>query len=474
MTIYRFSDGGKTLGRPHMLAAVLAALLLTLSTIPARAQEELPDPGIQLPSVSEYRLPPAEPSNPQQNPAEGPSDENAPPPQPVAPESGNPAVTSPPVATPQPQPIPTQSPSPAANPSADRRTEPVTSRQAPSRQPAQPRTTAPTVDTATPSDVTTTDPVEASEASGGELSAPIPSPDIPATESEAEPETTETSVPGWLLALGVLLVAGIAGLFFWRRKQSSDAPIAETATNSAAPQEKKEQEPQSEPAPQKIRPTAKIYSPPDPAKQNEPTPVSNDGFITTKVGLPPSTPAPAPRPAAVTTPAAKVPSAPSAATGSSDLKIEFFAENASSTLLNAVVGFRLVLTNDGKDDLKGLRIFGELIQADQNSAMIPALQRNNMVDQVTELPAGASVEIPGEVRLPLNAIRPISFKNQALFIPLARFEVEFQDDVGSSLEQAASFIVGQEHQPPRAKMAPFRLDLGPRNFEPVGQRAVQI
>ena len=474
MTIFSISESGTTQRCLQIFAAILAALLPILFAPPTHAQEELPDPGIQLPSVSEYRLPPAEQSNPSQNSAEGPSDENTLPPQPVAPESDTPAVTNPSAAAPQPQSTPAPTVPPAATKPAPRQTESVTSRSIPARQSSQPRITGPTVEPETPLDAPATDPDEASEASVDGASAPIPSPDIPATEPEAEPATTQAPVPVWIFVLGALLVVGIAGLVLWKRRQLPVAPVADTDAISLASEKKDEQEPRSESVSQKPHPTAKIYSPPDPAKQNEPKPVSNDGFVTTKVGLSPSSPAPTPRPAAVTPPAAKVPSAPSAAPKCSDLKIEFFAENASSTLLNAVVGFRLVLTNGGAEALQAIKIFGELMQADQNSAMLPALKRKNMVDQVAELPAGASVEIPGEVRLPLNAIRPISFKNQALFIPLARFEVEFQDNAGTTEEHAASFIVGQEHEPPRAKMAPFRLDLGPRNFEPVGQRAVQI
>jgi hypothetical protein len=41
---------------------------------------------------------------------------------------------------------------------------------------------------------------------------------------------------------------------------------------------------------------------------------------------------------------------------------------------------------------------------------------------------------------------------------------------GRKGQTAQSYIVGRESDPPAAKMAPFRLDLGPRVYRKVGTR----
>ena len=152
------------------------------------------------------------------------------------------------------------------------------------------------------------------------------------------------------------------------------------------------------------------------------------------------------------------------------LKIEFVAESASSTLINALINYRIILTNEGGDQLSNLAVSGAMAQAEKDIAASDLGLVQTPLHELPSLAAGQSVTLQGELRLPLTAIRPISFKSQALFIPLARFAVEYLDGDGEKQRQVSAFVVGREYDPPRQKMAPFRLDLGPGSFSPVGQR----
>jgi len=313
---------------------------------------------------------------------------------------------------------------------------------------------------------------EVQNAVSAEESQPFPRSDQ-SEISEDNPVVDQNSLSPWLIMLGGVVLVGIAGTFYWLRKRSTagDRPAEAAVAEDALKTETVEPDPV--PSPKRKAP-AKIYSPPDPTADLKPAPASNNGFVTTKIGVPPKAqPAEANRGIAANKPTSS-PSTSAEVTENQDLLVEFYAEKVSSTLLNAVIGFRLKLTNTCETTLTNIKIFGDLIQADQHAAMLPAMQRNNMIDQVDSLPPGNIVEIPGEIKLPLTSIKPISYNDQALFIPLARLEFDLENSVGEVSQQSASFIVGQEHQPPREKMAPFRLDLGPRNFEPVGQRPVQI
>jgi hypothetical protein len=88
------------------------------------------------------------------------------------------------------------------------------------------------------------------------------------------------------------------------------------------------------------------------------------------------------------------------------------------------------------------------------------------------LAPGESAEFTGDFRLPLTAITPIRSGEAAFFVPLARLRVEASTPSGSPLVEAQTFVVGELPEAPGAALRPFRLDLGPRNYARVGQRAV--
>jgi hypothetical protein len=152
------------------------------------------------------------------------------------------------------------------------------------------------------------------------------------------------------------------------------------------------------------------------------------------------------------------------------LSIAFQPRSANATLINAVLNFELTLSNPGSDDLSDIRITGTMAQARDHGdrASIPL----SPLAEVAQLRNGESEKVIGEFRIPLNSIDPILFQSQALFVPMVKISIEFADAAGHRHVQTASFLVGREHQPPRPKMAPFRLDLGPRSFAPLGYRAL--
>ena len=154
------------------------------------------------------------------------------------------------------------------------------------------------------------------------------------------------------------------------------------------------------------------------------------------------------------------------------LLVAFQPRSANATLINAVLNFELTLSNPASEDISDIRITGAMIQArnhgNSDSASIPL----SSLAHIDQLRNGESEKVVGEFRIPLNSIDPILFQSQALFVPMVQLAFEFADAAGRRHVQTASFLVGREHQPPRPKMAPFRLDLGPRSFAPLGYRAL--
>lgn len=154
------------------------------------------------------------------------------------------------------------------------------------------------------------------------------------------------------------------------------------------------------------------------------------------------------------------------------LLVGFQPRSANATLINAVLNFELTLSNPASENISDIRITGAMIQArnhgNSDSASIPL----SSLAHIDQLRNGESEKVVEEFRIPLNSIDPILFQSQALFVPMVQLSFEFADAAGRRHVQTASFLVGREHQPPRPKMAPFRLDLGPRSFAPLGYRAL--
>ncbi|MGB5485418.1 hypothetical protein [Parasphingorhabdus sp.] len=150
--------------------------------------------------------------------------------------------------------------------------------------------------------------------------------------------------------------------------------------------------------------------------------------------------------------------------------ISFQPRSANATLFNAVVGFELRLSNPGNEVLTGIRVTGAMVQAGEDGTDNPISADLSPLGAVSNLPVGETKKFVTEFRIPLASIHPIMFRSQALFVPLVQISIEFTDGAGFQHYQTAAYLVGQEHQPPRPKMAPFRLDLGPRGFAPLGHR----
>lgn len=154
------------------------------------------------------------------------------------------------------------------------------------------------------------------------------------------------------------------------------------------------------------------------------------------------------------------------------ITIGFQPRSANATLFNAVLGFELTLTNHGREDLADIKVSGAMVQAEDHGVRDPLAADFPLLQEVPRLQTGGTEKIITEFRVPLAGIRPIQFGAQALFVPLVQISIAWTDGSGAPHLQTAAFLVGQEHQPPRPKMAPFRLDLGPRSFAPLGHRPV--
>lgn len=148
----------------------------------------------------------------------------------------------------------------------------------------------------------------------------------------------------------------------------------------------------------------------------------------------------------------------------------------SASLVATSLNYVLTLTNTTTQPLNALAVEGDMIAA---HGSIPAERqiagdrhRLELRHALVTLAPGESAEFAGEFRLPLAALVPIRAGNAAYFIPLARWRVEASTATGTPMVQVQTFVIGELPEQPGAALRPFRLDLGPRTYSRLGQRAL--
>ena len=325
------------------------------------------------------------------------------------------------IRTPTPRPSPTPTPVPVASPttvaSAPAGTAPAPRQMAPARSTA-PRTAASPV----PSPGAAPSP---SATAPGLTPFPLPSSTVPAptpTNSTIEPPATEASSASfwpWIAGGAGLLALLFAGLW-WRSRRSAQVPQLEF-----------------------IPPVVKA-----------PAPV-------------PEVPAALPEPQLSTAPVAPV---------QPGLGIALEARRMSASLMATTLSYTLTLTNNSPDTLSALAIEGDMIAAHASlppeQQIASSSERLELRHALVTLAPGESAEFKGDFRLPLAALNPIRAGDAAFFVPLARLRVEASTPAGEALVKVQTYVVGESGDTPGAGLRPFRLDLGPRTYAKLGQRAV--
>lgn len=331
-------------------------------------------------------------------------------------------------AAPTPTPVPTVAPPPPATRTTSQQA-PAPSRQA---QPLpHPRPAAPVATQPPPASADAPAPVAVPTTSSGSLFPSAPSTSAAAPPLDASARVIEDDKGDALWWLWPLLAAGLAGLaglgwMLWRRR-TEVAPVEPAFVRPRVP------------APE---PAADAVSVADPV----------------------ATPAPEPLPA------------PAFAASQPGLAVTLEVTRMSATLVNATLTYRLKVANTGSLPIAEVAIAGDMVSAHASVPNAEMLGADGVpmpeLHRITALAPGESKDLTGDIRLPLAAIIPIQRGDARLFVPLARFR-STGTCAGVPVVTHSAFLVGQEPEA-RAKLQPFRLDLGPRMYSQVGQRPIVV
>lgn len=345
----------------------------------------------------------------------------APPPPPPAAETPAPAPVPEPTPVPTPGPVVVEAVPPVqADPVPPRRRPRVADRVRPTR--AQPRDTAPAqIDEAPVAETPPVVPQDLAPAAQAEPAAPVVADTQPTATTTVE-ERSGSLLPiaaGVALALAALL----AGLLWHRRKPAIvwDEPV---------------------------------YADQDTAEP-EPEMIDSD-----------------PVPAAI----------PLAHVARPNLSIDFKPAAAGATDAIASVDYALVVTNTGDAPASKVRMEARMFaMGPDHDAALAAFFAGPLVTPTpiaSAVPPGVEAALRAQVTLPRDAVNPIQVRDRTVFVPLVAFNLLYEwYDADGGLQHgqtAMSYVVGRENRPPAAKMAPFRLDQGPRIYREVGQRVHQV
>ena len=266
----------------------------------------------------------------------------------------------------------------------------------------------------------------------------------------AQPESVDSSAPEpaslpasdtlgswmpWLFALAIFAVG--AGLHFWRQRNAArpayagrmrvEELIAEPATAPAMPR-------MAQPAPAPARPRA-----PAPARTPAPPPPRSDGIISSSL-----------RPW---------------------IDIEFGATRAVVTDDAATVHFDIILYNSGGAPARNVLVEGRMFNAgpDQDRELGGFMEQPVAKGEpIPEIAPLSRVALKSAVALPRTALREYEIEGRKLFVPILGFNALYRFGANQG-QTSASFIVGRGGDD-GGKMAPIRLDLGPRIFRGLSQR----
>jgi hypothetical protein len=340
--------------------------------------------------------------------------------------------------------------------------QPAPGAPAPAVTSGEPATTAPQAAAPTPrAAARSTGPDAPAAASNLTIGESVATPSTPldvTTESAPAPgfappaESAAASLPGsgeslpwpWIAALLALVLGG--GFIVWsrrgRRNRYGDPGRLAFAglAPDVAPEARPLPQPRPQPRPDPIPPRAQPAPAPTPKTAPAPPPKEDDGLIVSTSLKP-------------------------------ELNVQFQPDRAVVTENEVLVQFDVLLVNSGSAPARDVLVEGRLVAAHAGQDQEIAAFFQNPVgqgDRIATIPPLGRISLKSAVRLPISQLHSFEAAGRKLFVPLVAFNILFRSNAGEG-HASASFLVGRGSEEDE-KLAPFRLDLGPRIFRGLSAR----
>jgi hypothetical protein len=156
------------------------------------------------------------------------------------------------------------------------------------------------------------------------------------------------------------------------------------------------------------------------------------------------------------------------------LESSFAPLRATISIANLTIKGALKLTNIGDIPAETISLRTRIISAsEEHEQQVSAFHadQNSHTDNLGDAAVGETIDMEIDLTIPLRELKTYALKERKLFVPIVLINLEY-GPVGARQQLRLSCLIGREATPPTPKMAPLRLDLGPRSFAPLGQRAL--
>jgi len=251
----------------------------------------------------------------------------------------------------------------------------------------------------------------------------------PADVASGQPSRGAPILP-WIIA--ALAALGAAAWFFLQRNRSRESYAGISSFDLEAPPE-----PASEPAQPRVAPQLGPAAP-----KPAPPPAAPTGIVSTRL-----------RPW---------------------LEIEFKPDRAVVDDNRAAVAFEIFVVNSGSVPARDVLLEASLFNAGPVQDQQIQLFFDNPVAQGDRIPVIAPlqrVSVNTAVFLARDQVRPIEIEGRQLFVPMVAFNALYGWSGGEG-QTSASYLVGRKTD--GDKLAPLRLDLGPRIFRGLDARVHEL
>jgi len=157
------------------------------------------------------------------------------------------------------------------------------------------------------------------------------------------------------------------------------------------------------------------------------------------------------------------------------LNVEFNPDRVVVTEQEVLLQFEIVIANVGSAPARDVLVEGRLFTAhigqDQE---ITAFFQNPAVDgdRMASIAPLGRISLKSVARLPIEQIHHFEAGSRKMFVPMVGFNILYRFGSGDG-QASASFLVGRGSEDDD-KLAPFRIDLGPRIFRGLASRAHSI
>lgn len=154
-----------------------------------------------------------------------------------------------------------------------------------------------------------------------------------------------------------------------------------------------------------------------------------------------------------------------------ELNFQFVPDRAVVTDQEVMLQFDVVLTNSGAAPARDVLVEAKMVpaHAGQDQEIAAFFQQPQATgDRMAGIPPLGKISLKSAVRLPIDQLHSFEVEGRKLFVPLVAFNILFRGGGGEG-QASASFLVGRGTDGDE-KLAPFRLDLGPRIFRGLSSR----